>query len=161
MARQTSPSLNESMKLIVANMLNSIQPTDIFYGTVTGVGPLQITINQKLVLPESFLILSNMVKDHYVDLTVSFQTENDKFLVPTHTHPFEDTQPNGQPKPSVTQPTIDFDTTHKHEIKHKIKVLQHYALKKGEKVILLRMQGGQKYLVLDRVETPPTEGEWL
>lgn len=157
MARQTSPSLNESMKLIVANMLNSIQPTDIFYGTVTGIEPLQITIDQKLILPESFLILSNMVKDHYVDLTVSFQTENDAFMVPDHTHPYTDV-PVGA---STTQPTTDLDTTHKHEIKRKIKVLQHYALKKNEKVILLRMQGGQKYLVLDRVNTPPTEGEWL
>lgn len=160
MARQTSPSLNESMKLIVANMLNSIQPTDIFYGTVTGVGPLQITIDQKLVLPESFLILSNMVKDHYVDLTVSFATENDAFLNPTHTHEYVDTPLPPMP-PSKTMPTTDFNTTHKHEIKHKIKVKQHYALKKGEKVILLRMQGGQKYLVLDRVNTPPVEGEWL
>lgn len=157
MVRQASPTLNESIKLIVANMINSMQPTDVFYGTVTGVEPLQITVDQKLVLPESFLILSNMVKDHYVDLTVSFQTENDAFMKPTHTHPYTDT-PVGA---STTQPTADLDTTHKHEIKHKIKVLQHYALKKDEKVILLRMQGGQKYLVLDRVETPPVEGEWL
>lgn len=161
MVRQASPSLNESIKLIVSNLINSMQLTDIFYGTVVSVEPLQIMIDQKLILPEQFLILSNMVKDHEVDLSVNFQTENDKFLVPDHTHPFEDTQPNGQPKPSATQPTIDFDTTHKHEVKHKIKVIQHYALKKDEKVILLRMQGGQKYLVLDRVETPPTEGEWL
>lgn len=161
MVRQASPTLNESIKLIVANMINSMQPTDVFYGTVTGVEPLQITVDQKLVLPESFLVLSNMVKDHYVDLTVSFQTENDKFLVPDHTHTFNDylTDPQ-KTSPNQTLMTT-FDTTHKHEIKHKIKVLQHYGLKKGEKVILLRMQGGQKYLVLDRVETPPVEGEWL
>lgn len=161
MVRQASPSLNESIKLIASNLINSMQPTDIFYGTVTKVNPLEIMIDQKLILPEAFLILSNMVKDHEVDLTVSFQTENDKFLVPDHTHPHTDTLPNGSQSQKMTMTTTDFDTTHKHEIKHKIKVMQHYALKKDEKVILLRMQGGQKYLVLDRVNTPPTEGEWL
>lgn len=162
MVRQASPSLNESIKLIASNLINSMQPTDIFYGTVISVAPLQIMIDQKLILPEPFLILSNMVKDHEVDLTVSFQTENDKFLVPDHTHVFQDYLiDNKTVAPNQTQTTIDFDTTHKHEIKHKIKVMKHYALKKDEKVILLRMQGGQKYLVLDRVNTPPTEGEWL
>lgn len=160
MARQASPSLNESIKLIVGNYLNSIRPTDLFFGTVTSVVPLQISINEKHVLPESFLILSNMVKDHYVDMTVSFQTEEDAFLKPDHTHTFNDYLTDPQKTSPNTTMTTDFDTTHKHEIKHKIKVLKHYGLKNGEKVILLRMQGGQKYLVLDRVNTPPVEGEW-
>lgn len=157
MVKEAAPTLNESMKLIVGNYLNSIQPTDLFFGTVTNVSPLTVQIDQKHIIPENFLVLSTLVKDHEVDMTVSFQTEEDAFMIPDHTHPYVDT-PVGA---SETQSTTNLDTTHKHEIKHKIKVLQHYGLKNGEKVLLLRMQGGQQYLVLDRVETPICEGEWI
>ena len=34
------------------------------------------------------------------------------------------------------------------------------GLQVGEKVLLLRWQGGQKYLVLDRLEPAQTKGEW-
>ena len=93
-----------------------------------------------------------MVKDHYVDMTVSMQTENDAFMNPSHTH----TGNLGNPTDAG-----NLDTTHKHDIKHKIKVLQHYGLKNGEKVVLLRMEGGMKYLVLDRLSNHICEGEWL
>lgn len=161
MVKVAAPTLNESMKMIARNYINAIQPADLFFGTVKSVSPLAIQIDQKHILQAESLILSNLVKDHPVDLTVSFQTENDKFLVKDHTHPYEDTQPNGQVAIKSTQTTLDFDITHKHEIKHKIRVIQHYGLTAGEKVILLRMQGGQRYFVIDRVETPPTSGEWL
>lgn len=34
------------------------------------------------------------------------------------------------------------------------------GLQVGERVLLLRWQGGQKYLVLDRLEPAQTKGEW-
>lgn len=40
---------------------------------------------------------------------------------------------------------------HRHTIKGKKQMTVYKGLKQGEKVILLRMQGGQKYIVLDRV----------
>ena len=104
MVNVAAPSLNESMKLIVGNYLNAIKPADVYFGTVESVSPLSIKIDQKHILKEQSLILSNMVKDHPVDLTVSFQTENDKFLIKDHTHPYEDTQPNGQPVTKVRIP---------------------------------------------------------
>lgn len=152
MVKVTAPTLNESMKLIIGNYLNAIKPTDLFFGTVTNISPLTIQIDQKHILTESFLILSNMVKDHSVDITVSMQTENDAYMNPSHTH----TGNLGNPTDAG-----NLDTTHHHDIKGRKKIIMHYGLKKGEKVILLRMQGGQRYLVLDRVETPICEGEWL
>ena len=151
MVKVAAPTLNESIKLIAGDLINSMQPADLFFGTVINVSPLTIQIDQKHILTSEFLILSNLVKDHSVDVTVSMQTENDAFMNPAHTH----AGVHGQTDAG------NLDVTHKHEIKHKIKMLHHYGLTKGEKVILLRMQGGQRYLVLDRVETPPCEGEWL
>lgn len=147
-----APLLKESMKIVASDLMNSMQLTNLFFGTVTSVSPLVIQIDQKHILTEAFLILSNMVKDHYVDMTVSMQTENDAFMNPSHTH----TGNLGNPTDAG-----NLDTTHKHEIKHKIKVLQHYGLKNGEKVVLLRMEGGMKYLVLDRLSNHICEGEWL
>lgn len=156
-----SNQFEEALKLLAVGAVNSTKPSTYLYGTVVSVEPLKIQISSNIVLSQSFLTLSNNVTDHYEDLTVSFQTEEDKFLNPMHTHPYEDTQPNGQPAAKVTQTTADFDTTHKHEIKHKIKVFRHLGLKVNEKVVLLQMAGGKQFYVLDRVNPPITNGEYL
>ena len=52
-------------------------------------------------------------------------------------------------------------TKHSHEYKGKKKIMLHYGLKQGESVLLIKMQGGQKYIVLDRIGDVPTEGEWV
>lgn len=161
MVKTAAPNLVEQIKMIASNATVASKPCNWLYGTVISVDPLQIQIQPTLILTASFLVLSNRVKDHYVDMTVSMQTENDAFMNPTHTHPYEDTQPNGTPASKMTQPTADLDVTHKHEIKHKIKVLQHYGLKINEKVILLQMTGGKQFYVLDRVDPPITQGEFL
>lgn len=44
-----------------------------------------------------------------------------------------------------TEITIDFDTA-----PHKHKIIVHNALKVGERVVLIRLSGGQSYLVADR-----------
>lgn len=152
MVKLTAPTLNESMKLIVGNYLNSIQPTDLFFGTVTNVSPLTVQIDQKHIIPENFLVLSTLVKDHEVDMTVSMETVEDAYMKPEHTH----TGNLGSPTDAG-----NLDTTHHHDIKGRKKIILHYGLKTGEKVLLLRMQGGQMYLILDRVETPICEGEWI
>ena len=47
----------------------------------------------------------------------------------------------------------DTETTseHSHEIEGKKKVTIHNALRNGDKVVLMKQHGGQKYLVIDRV----------
>lgn len=153
MAKVKAPNLVEQIKMIAQNASESSLPTNWMHGTVESVSPLSIkTTNMTMPLSESFLVLSQNVQDHYVDLTVSFQTENDDFMTPDHTH----TGNMGSPTDAG-----NLDTTHKHEIKHKIKVLRHLGLKVGEKVVLLRMKGGRKFYVLDRVNPPICEGEWL
>lgn len=152
-----APSLVESIKQIAENAVAANKPANWIYGTVTSTAPLKIRIQPTIELTESFLELSHMVKDHYVDMTVSMATEEDAFLKPQHTHPYTDT-PVGA---STTQPTADFDTTHKHEIKHTIKVKLHNGLKAGERVILLQMAGGKRYYVLDRVDDHTCGGQWI
>lgn len=161
MVRTKAPNLLDTIKNIAESAVAAGKPANWIYGTVTSVEPLKIRIQPTIELTEHFLTLSHLVQDHFVDMTVSMQTENDKFLVPDHTHTFNDYLI----EPSKTSPnttlTTEFDTTHKHEIKHTIKVKVHNGLKTGERVILLQMAGGKRYYVLDRVDNHTCGGEWL
>lgn len=154
MSRESIPPLHESIKKIAFNLINSMYMCDIKYGTVVGVNPLRIKIDEQEPLREESLVLSNMVKDHAVDITVSMKTVDDNYLKPDHTHG------NGNNGSSTTT-TPNFDTTHHHDIKGKKKIIMHYGLTVGESVILIRTQGAKKYIVLDRIGIPPTDGEYL
>ena len=39
--------------------------------------------------------------------------------------------------------------------------MMHYSLRKGEKGVLRRQDGGQLYYILDRIDDPIVEGEWI
>lgn len=152
MSREAIPSMHESIKSIAFNLINSMQVCDIKFGTVVGVNPLQIKIDEQEPLTENWLILSNMVKEHAVDITVSMQTVDDAYMNPSHTH----TGNMGNPTDAG-----DLDVTHHHDIKGRKKIIMHYGLTEGEGVILIRTQGAKKYIVLDRIGVPPTVGEYL
>lgn len=151
--------------------------------------PLEIRIHDKLVLDEAFLELTNAVKDHWVDVEVYWETIDDNDLsefqenhyanVATqnanvaihnansaiyngHTH----TGNAGAPTPLTGAPMADVanqttrHTSHLHNIAGRKRMRVYNGLHKGEKVVLLRMRGGQKYLVLDRITDHIVGGEW-
>ena len=121
--------LVELIKSIFKNTQEAMQPTNMIYGEVKSISPLQIEIDQKIILTNLQLILSRNVTEWIEDIEIDW-TET------THHHDF-----NGDGS------VVDGDTNLKgvYQIKHKT------ALKVGEKVILIMLAGGQQYLVLDRV----------
>lgn len=122
------------VKKAALDVINATKPTEVYFGTVKVVKPLTIDVEQKNSLVDGDnvdLVLTNNVKDHYVDITVSHNTETETCTV-----------------------------GHKHKYSGRKKILMHYGLQVGEKVILIRVQGGQKYIVVDRLENPRTKGEW-
>lgn len=114
------------------------KPTSIVYGEVMTVDPLTIQVEQKLTLPAEFFKLTNAVRDHYVDITVSHVTEN---------------RSGGSGDPAFA--------SHNHDYSGRKKILVHNGLRVGEQVILIQAQGGQDFIILDRVFDHITEGEWL
>lgn len=152
MAKPAVPSFVDLFRMSADQLMNSKQLTAVVFGNVTRVNPLEITLDQKVKLSEAFLTLTNAVKDHAVDITVSWQTVSDNHLKPAHTHGNGN---NGSP----TSSTSDFETTHHHDIKGRKKIIVHNGLTLGERVILLRVTGGQNYVVLDRVDEAKTTGE--
>ena len=133
--------LNSSdfVKVIKKSAIEAVKnskPTDIFYGTVQSISPLTIFIDQKLILSEKFLIIPESLTDYETE--ISFDDSSIKQVFTTW-----DMEETSESSPSK----ISF----KEKIKHKITVYN--SLKTGEKVILLRQQGGQKYMVIDRAVT--------
>lgn len=148
------PSFIDIFNMTTERLLHQKMLTEVEYGRVTGVNPLEITLDSKVPLPAAFLTLTNAVKDHAVDITVSWATVDDDYLKAAHTHGNGN---NGSP----TSSTSDFETKHHHDIKGRKRITVHNGLTLGERVILLRKRGGQDYIVLDRVDEPKTTGENL
>lgn len=116
------------MKQAALDVMESQKPVNVLFGTVTNINPLQITIDQKLILEANQLIMTRMVKDHTIEMTVDHATEN-------------------------TSGGSDYGTfeSHNHAYKGRKTFTVHNGLIVGEKVILIRMQGGQRYVVVDRL----------
>lgn len=154
MANTASPNFIDIFNLSTERLLHQKMMANVEYGRVTSVNPLEIMLDTNLPLSAAFLTLTNAVKDHTVDITVSWATVEDEYLKADHTHGNGN---NGSPTTSTT----DFDTKHKHDIKGRKRITIHNGLTLGERVILLRKQGGLDYIVLDRVDEPKTTGENL
>lgn len=142
MIEGAAPKLTDLMKLIAAGVINNMQLPEVYIGEVVNINPLEIRLNAQNILPKKYLILTNAVKDHEVDITVSWTTVDN-----THKHG------NG----NGGSPTDD--ATHNHTVKGKKKIMVHNGLTKDEKVLLLRVQGGQNYVVFDRISKLQTSGE--
>lgn len=133
-------ALVRAVKKAAVEAVRAENPMGVCHGTVTGLSPLEITTDQKLILGEKQLILTNAVRDYTVEMTVDHVTE-----VISHGHSVTDTYTGG----GTAQP-VD----HSHPYKGRKSFRVHLGLKMGEKVILVRCDGGQKFVVLDRWEAP-------
>lgn len=171
-------NLTELIKRAAVEAVNASNPAAFYFGTVTSTSPLNINVEQKMDLSEEFLILTRAVKDYEVEMTVDHQTDSVS-LNANHSHDAQATSEidgtcDVQIQNTVTPPetkveskattTLDIsadvnveiseaiiDVSHSHSYSGRKKFTVHNGLKKGEKVILIRMQGGQKFVVLDRM----------
>lgn len=69
-------ALKEAIQQLVKQQLNSANLCDYSLGVVETINPLTIRIDQKELLTEEFLILTDLVRDFDVDITVNHTTEN-------------------------------------------------------------------------------------
>lgn len=127
----------ENIKKAALQAVLETMPSGVYFGTVVSSAPLSINVEQKMTLTESQLVLSTLVQDFTVNMSVNHSTNNH-----THTHDITDTYSGGGSASSET---------HNHSYTGTKAFTVHLKLSAGEKVILLRVQGGQKFIVLDRV----------
>jgi hypothetical protein len=142
--------LVNSMKKAGLGATNADYPVNIMFGVVISAEPLEISVEQHLTLKAPQLVLSRSVTDYNLDAVVAHWTEYET----EHIHPVIDTYTGG----GTSKPT-----THRHKYTQTKKFRVLNALKATEQVILVRIQGGQKFLVLDRLNKSPdlTSGEWV
>lgn len=122
------------IKKAAVEAVEADKPTAFCFGKVLCTEPLKISVDQRLVLGEKQLVLTKAVTDHSVDAFVGFNTDGQ-------------TESNAGEK-------------HRHSCKGKKKIFLLKGLKEGEEVVLIRIEGGQRYIVLDRIYDCITEGEW-
>ncbi|BFH11185.1 DUF2577 domain-containing protein [Paenibacillus melissococcoides] len=89
------------IKSAAADAVEAGNPVAILRGTVTGIEPLSINVDQRFTLTEEFLIMTDSVRELFITIA-------------------------GE----------------KHQIRK--------SLQPGDTVLMMRVQGGQKYVVLDR-----------
>lgn len=112
------------VKQAAVEAVKATNPCDYVIGTVTSIKPLKIKLSESdgLELTAEFFHLARNVTDFKIKITMDAQG------VYHTTH--------------ITPSTTWID---------KQEITVHNALKKGEKVLMIRKSGGQDYIVIDRV----------
>lgn len=116
------------IKKAAIDAVNASKPTAIVYGKVISSSPLKINIEQKMTLTAAQLVLTRNVSDYKVFMTVDHETEY---------------KSGGTGDSSFA--------SHNHAYTGKKEFTVHNSLVVGDEVIMIQIQGGQKYIVIDRV----------
>lgn len=133
-----SRQLVSTLQKLVTQTNNAMKPTDYCLGIVETVAPLSIRIDQKDILTEEFLILTDLVRDFSVDITVNHTTEN---------------RAGGGGDAEFA--------SHNHDYTGRKKIIVHNGLSVGESVILIQQAGGQEFIVLSRLyDHSNVVGQW-
>lgn len=122
-----STGLTKVIKQIVMDTVDNSKPADLKVGTVATVDPLSVRVTNQFIIPQKLLIVPQHLTEYELEVTI---------------------------KPEYAWVTEQGGTEepHKHDIKQeKKKIFIHNKLKVGDKVALLRRQGGQDYYILDRL----------
>ena len=132
------------MKQAGSDATEAKNPVNVCFGKVASASPLKILVGQRITLGAAQLVLTRNVTDYDVDVTVDVETTS---ALNSHNHSVEieiDTE-------ITSATTSSVNMSHEHSITGRKKIKVHNALKNGDEVILLRMQGGQKDVVIDKV----------
>lgn len=127
----TYSQLVDTIKQIALESVGATEPLEVIIGEVVGVEPLEIKIDPKITLQEGNIVLTKNTTEWTMEMSVDHITENR----------------------SGGGGYAEF-ASHNHEYKGRKKYLVHNQLVMGDKVILLKETGGQRYIALDRWYNP-------
>lgn len=120
-----------TIKEIASTVISNGEPMEVIVGEVVSVSPLAIKIDPKLTLPEENIILTKNTSEWTMEMSVDHVTEN-----------------------RAGGGGVAEYASHNHEYKGRKKYLVHNQLVMGDKVIMLKETGGQRYIALDRWYNP-------
>ncbi|MCI8824711.1 MAG: DUF2577 domain-containing protein [Lachnospiraceae bacterium] len=161
------PDATDLVKLIKQaslDVIDSIKPVNVFFGEVISSSPLKINVEQKMILGENQLILSRNVKDFETEVDIDFETEaasadmahshNAVFNVAVASEVLPEESEitiNNTVESSMEIGEAAVNSSHSHTLSGRKKITVHNSLVAGDKVILIRQQEGQKFIVIDRI----------
>ena len=167
MLLDTNDLLN-SIKKAAQEAVDASKPVALLFGKVLNTSPLEINVEQKMILSSEQLVLTRNVTDYETEVTVHWLTET-KLMNANHAHELSgevsvDSTATVSPNPDGENVTIQNNVTntmaveqrninlsHNHSIDGRKSITIHNGLEVGDEVLLLRMQGGQKYIIIDKV----------
>ena len=120
------------IKRVALAAVKASKPVEICFGRVVGISPLKISVEQKMSLGEKQLVLSRHVTD-YETVVNGGNIQN---------YYYTGTEPDTELHPVSPQ--------HVHAVGN-IPITIHNGLVVGDEVMILRQQGGQKYIVWDKI----------
>lgn len=133
-----SQELLQILQEVASKTITAGKPADYLIGVVETVSPLSIRVSQRDLISESFLVLTDLVRDFNVDITVNHTTEN--------------TAGGGG--------YAEF-ASHNHAYTGRKKITVHNSLQVGESVLLIQQAGGQEFIVLSRIfDYTGLSGQW-
>jgi hypothetical protein len=109
------------MKRIAIEAVSASDPTAIMYGEVTSSNPLEINIDQRFTVTSDLLVVTESLVHFEINLH--------------HKHAYDDSGEEKETEYALPEEPI---------------VIRR-GLEVGDKVLLLRVQGGQNYVVMDRL----------
>ena len=77
-----------TIKQIAIKTINNEKPAKITIGTVIAADPLQIQIDQKIILNAGNLIVPQHLTDHEIEIYIDWETEKEEY---THSHDLKHT----------------------------------------------------------------------
>lgn len=127
--------LKDAVQQMIQQSQKATQPTEMQIGTVTSVNPIEITLDTNMApLTEAVLYLTEPVVEK-------------KIPILEHTH----VAPGGVTDPALLQSEIICD---EHSTGLPVEggyIIFNEALAVGQKVLLMRVQNGQKFVIISRV----------
>ena len=123
-----STGLIDIMKRAALDATDNAQMCDLRYGKVVSTSPLKVQVTNLFTIPEALLVVPQHLTNYSVNVTVDWSTEN---------------KSGGSGESAFS--------SHNHKISGTKTMTINNALKVGDKVALIRKQGGQSYFILDRI----------
>lgn len=153
---------------IAVNAVQSTIPVQYCYGTVTKENPITIRLNDGTIeiSGESILLTESVIEKK---ITIQKHTHEIGTVLSGHKHPFQYTE-QGAVVPSTTSGSLDITskttvidtvlsavcTEHGKDLptdsnQDRIVITINRALDNGDKVLMMRVSSGQKFIVLSRI----------
>ena len=127
-----STGLVQTIKTAAMDALDNAQIADLRYGVVTSTNPLKVRVNSQFIIPEAMLVVPQHLTNYTVMVELDWKTGG-----------VSETEGEVAEESSVDE--------HTHDVIGAQQLKIYNSLNLGDRVALLRKQGGQSYFILDRL----------